>query len=269
MNLGWMAFGGGWLFLISILYAIVFVMTGRKFWEKKGLKTPAGLLITMAVCMTPLAIYGIFPQDSLYEYPTFYSLIRSRWLWMEVGTILAGLWALRFYPFAFLTAPIWVAAWFLNMDLISVLIGDEGSFNLRTWISLAFGALLLGVSLGLDRKKQPGYGFWGYLFGTITFWGSLGILCFDKREGGLLIYLLINILMMFASVFLKRKVLLVFGALGTFFYFAHLAYDVFQDSIVFPFALTFLGLITIYLGGLYQKNDKRIEKRILDFLGKR
>lgn len=269
MNLGWMAFGGGWLFLISVLYAIVFVLVGSKLWKKEELKIPAGLLITIAVCMVPLAIYGlefffgILPDSSTHSYNSFYIMIKSSWIWMEMGTVFAGLLALRFYPFSFLTAPIWFAAWFLSMDVIPLLIGNEGSFELKAWISLAFGALLLLIAYILDHKDKPEYGFWGYLFGTITFWGSLGALCVNKEGITLFIYLLINILMMVASIILNRKVLMIFGALGTFFYFCHLAYDIFEHSILFPFALTFLGLLTIYLGVLYQKNSKWIEKKIL------
>ena len=274
MNLGWMMFGGGWLFLISILYAIVFLLAGRKLWKNDRLKIPAGLLITMAVCMTPLAIYGlesfleIFPEGPSYNYNAFYTLIKSNWLWMEIGTILAGLLALRFYPFPFLTAPIWFSAWFMSMDLIPFLIGNEGSFLLKSWTSLFFGIVLLLIAYILDKRKKPGYSFWGYLFGTITFWGSLGALCFDKGEFILFLYLWINISMMVASILLSRRVLMVFGALGTFFYFGHLANDVFQDSILFPFTLTFLGLMTIYLGVIYQKNSQWIEKKVLDFFGK-
>jgi hypothetical protein len=114
----------------------------------------------------------------------------------------------------------------------------------------------------IDLKKHPQYGFWGYLFGTIAFWGSLTVICFSRGEGALLIYLLVNFSMMIKSILLKRKVFLVFGAIGTFSYFSHLAYDVFQDSVLFPFVLTLLGLACIYLGVLYQRNSGVIEAKI-------
>ena len=274
MSLGWMIFGGGGIFLISVLYAIMFVLAGSKLWKKEGFQIPAGLLITMAVCVTPLAIYGletlfdIFPEESPGSYTSFYSVVKGSWIWMEIGTIVAGLAALRFYPFPFLTAPIFFAAWFLSMDMIPLLIGREGSFEQRTWISLAFGVLFLFIAYVIDLMKMPQYGFWGYLFGTITFWVSLTALCFDKGEIVLFLYLLINISMMIKSILLKRKVLMVFGAIGAFSYFSHLAYDLFENSILFPFILTFLGLVVIYLGVLYQKNSEWIEKKIHDLVPK-
>jgi hypothetical protein len=36
---------------------------------------------------------------------------------MEVGTVAAGLVALRYFRFPFLTAPIAFALWFMSMDL--------------------------------------------------------------------------------------------------------------------------------------------------------
>src|ERR1700722_15325753 len=65
MGLGWTVFGGGGIFLILIVYAIIFILLGSKLWNKKELKIPGGLLITMAVCMTPLAIYGL---ESYFDY---------------------------------------------------------------------------------------------------------------------------------------------------------------------------------------------------------
>ncbi len=274
MSLGWMVFGGGGIFLISIVYMIMFGLVGAKLWRKEDLKTPAGLLITMAVCVTPLAIYGletylgVFPEDGIDNYHSFYSAIKSSWIWMEIGTIVLGLVALRFYPFPFLTAPIFFAAWFLSMDIIPLLIGNGSTFEQKAWISLFFGLFFLLIAFAIDLKKRPQYGFWGYLFGTITFWGGLTCLCFGKGEIVLFLYLLINLSLIVLSIILKRKVLIIFGAIGAFSYFGHLAYDLFENSILFPFVLTFLGLVVIYLGILYQKNSERIEKKILNFFPK-
>lgn len=259
MSLGWSMFGGGGIFLISILYAIMFVVAGAKLWKKERLKIPAGLLITMAVSLTPLAIYGL----------EIFLGIKSSCIWMEIGTIVAGLVALRFYSFPFLTAPIFFAAWLiLSKDMVPLLIVSERSFEQEAFVSLIFGMLFLLIAYVIDLKKMSQYSFWGYLFGTVTFWGSLTVLCFGKGEIALFLYLLINLSMMVMSILLKRKVLLIFGAIGAFYYFCHLAYNLFENSILFPFVLTFIGLIVIYFGVLYQKNSERIENKILNFFPK-
>lgn len=271
MNLSWQWFGGGGIFLIAIAYALLFTFLGAKLWKKAELKIPAGLFITIAVCMVPLAIYGLqeyfnlWPTGDAENYKDFYYLIKGNWIFMEIGTILAGLIAIRYFPFPFLTAPIFFAAWFLTMDIIPLLIGEESQSRQREWISLLFGLGLLLIAYLIDRKKlREDYAFWGYFFGTFIFWGSISSLIWNTSEPVFFIYLLINILLMALSILLKRKVLMVFGAIGTFLYFSHLAYDIFQNSMLFPFILSFIGLLIIYLGVLYQKNIAWIEKAILE-----
>jgi predicted MFS family arabinose efflux permease len=43
-------------------------------------------------------------------------------------------------------------------------------------------------------------------------------------------------------VTLKRSVFLVFGAMGAYIYLGHLAWEVFKESVFFPFVLALLGL---------------------------
>lgn len=274
MQLGWELFGGGGIFLIAASYALVLTCIGAILWKKEGLRIPAGLLITIAVCMVPLAIYGletywnIWPQDNPGPYEDFFQSIKGSWVGMEIGTIIAGCIALRFFPFPFLTAPIFGAAWFLTMDITSILLGDKAAWEQKKWISLCLGLILIGIAFLMNRKRKNDYAFWGYLFGTLTFWCSLTALCWEKswekNEFIFLVYFIINLIMIIASIPLQQKVLMIFGAIGSFIYFGHLAHVVFEDSIAFPFAITLIGLAVMYLGILYQKNMKKIEKCIIE-----
>jgi hypothetical protein len=71
------------------------------------------------------------------------------------------------------------------------------------------------------------------------------------------------VFLMVLSVFLDRRVFMVFGALGVFGYLGHLSWTVFKDSMVFPFALTFIGILVIFVGVQYQRNQKRIAEALL------
>jgi len=270
MNLGWDWFGGGGIFLISFGYVILFSIMGAKFWKRDELKIPAGLFITIAVCMIPLSIYGletyfdVWPQNYENEYTDFFHLIRGTWIFMELGTIFAGLIALFFFPFPFLTAPIFFAAWFLTMDIVSIVFGTEITLEQKEWVSLCFGLVLIYISYQIDRWNKEDYAFWGYLFGTLAFWVSLTGLLWGKGEFYFFVYFFINLVMMVFSILMRRKVLMVFGAIGSFIYFSHLAYEIFQNSILFPFVLSFIGLIIIFLGILFQKNIQWIEKKVVD-----
>lgn len=270
MGLGWLAFGGLGIFFISAVYTLLFAFAGHRLWDKDQLRTPAGLLITMAVCMVPLAVYGLELHFNTFtektDYADFYSLVSSKWVWMEVSTLIAGIAALRLYPFPFLMAPVAAAAWFLSMDIVPLFLVDEASWETKSWISIIFGAVLVAIGLYFDKTKQAGHAFWCYLFGALSFWGGLGCLVWDKGALTMFVYALINVAMMCFAVILRRNVFMVFGALGFFAYLAYLADRFFRDSTAFPFILSLIGMLVIVLGILYQRNAAAIERNLRSLL---
>ncbi len=64
---------------------------------------------------------------------------------------------------------------------------------------------------------------------------------------------------------MRRRVFMVFGALGVFGYTRHLA-EIFADSILFPFVLTVIGLVIIYLGIQFKRHAARVEQAVEDAL---
>ncbi|MBI4414484.1 MAG: hypothetical protein HY576_08930 [candidate division NC10 bacterium] len=185
---------------------------------------------------------------------------------MEVGTIIAGVVALRFIRFPFLTAPIAFSLWYMSMDLTPLLFGKtDFTWNERLWVSLWFGLAVLVVAYVIDRRTREDYACWGYLFGMLAFWGGLSLME-TGSEFRRFLYGLINVGLMLLSVLLDRRVFIVFGALGVFGYLGHLAYSVFKDSLMFPFVLSVLGIVIIYLGIKYQRHRDVIDRSILGLL---
>ena len=269
MTLGWERFGGGGIFVISLSYALAFAVAGGLLWRDRGLKVPGGLLVTAAVCMTPLAVYGFetmtgaWLQGAPGEYRDFYAYIKGGWFPMEVATVVAGLLALRYFRFPFLTAPVAFALWFMSMDLTPVIYGEH-YYEAQGYqvASLVFGLVVLVGAYLVDRRTQEDYAFWAYLFGMFAFWGGLTLF-----EGGSeldwLFYGLINLGLILLSVLLQRRVFVVFGAAGVFGYVGHLAWEIFEDSLFFPFVLSAAGLAIIALGILYAKNRDKIEGAVV------
>jgi len=70
----------------------------------------------------------------------------------------------------------------------------------------------------------------------------------SNSELNKLIYCGINIAMILLGAVLGRRVFAVFGGLGIAGYLGHLSYRVFKDSLLFPFALSLIGLVIIWLG---------------------
>jgi hypothetical protein len=266
MTEAWEIFGGAGLFALATLYAVGFVIVGAMLWRRDDFKTPGGLLMTMAVCMVPIAIaglqlwLGIWHSDEPLAYRDFYTWIRGEWFAMEMATILAGCIAIYFIRFPFLTAPIGFALWYLSMDVTPILFADEdgnADWHDRRLVSVWFGFFMLFGSYLIDRRTKADFAFWGYLFGLIAFWSGLTFTD-ATSEAARFGYFIINVGLVGLAVFLRREIFILFGAIGIAIYLGHLAHKVFEDSLLFPFALTVLGLFLLYGGIVLKRNQKRL-----------
>lgn len=271
MTTAWERFGGRGIFGIATAYAACFAIVGHRLWRREPYRVPGGLLVTLAVWMVPLAIYGleraagIWPQGDPGAFAEYNIAVKGSWFLMEIGTIAAGLAALRVVRFPFLTFPIAFAFWYMSMDLAPLLLGRPhdvwyAGWNDALWVSLCAGLIMLVLSFLIDRRTREDYASWGYLFGLLSFSGGLPVLM--RTEPAWALYGLINLALMCLAVVLQRRVFLVFGAIGVYLYLGHLAYVVFKNSLMFPFALSVLGLAIIYGGVLYQRHHERIESRL-------
>ncbi|HEY1406309.1 MAG TPA: DUF2157 domain-containing protein [Spirochaetota bacterium] len=264
MTIGWEDFGGVGIMAIALVYAGIFALAGYIFWYRKKAKVAGGLLYTMAVCMTPLIVYGferalgVWPMDNPGSYSGFHVWINGSWLMMELATIGVGLITIGFIRFPFITMPIAFALWYLSMDLVPLLFGkNEFDWDERKGVSVIVGLIMIIISYILDRRTKEDFSFWGYLFGMIAFWGGLSMMD-SGSELNKFLYCLLNVFLMFLSIWLGRRVFMVFGGIGVFGYLGYLSYHVFSDSLIFPFALSFLGLLLIACAVVYQKNERKI-----------
>jgi hypothetical protein len=173
--------------------------------------------------------------------------------------VLAGCIALRFVRFPFLTAPIAFTLWYMSMDLAPLF--DMTSTADRAWISAAVGLVMLCVGYLIDRRTREDFAFWMYLFGLFAFWGGLTSLD-SGSEVARFLYLLLNVSLIVVSVLLERRAFLVFGSLGVFGYLAYESWHTFQDSLAFPFVLSGIGLLILFLGVKYARHRAEIDKRL-------
>jgi hypothetical protein len=257
--------GGKGLTATALAYAAVFTLAGRHLWLK-GQTIVGGLLIAVAVSMAPLTVYGIQDQFQLWThgnpgaYSGFYVWIKGSWLPMEIAAIVAAAVALAFYPFPFIVSIVAVAFWFMSMDIVAWIAGDaRDTFELRRAVSVWFGLGVLVLAWATDVlfRRRGDFAFWLHLFGLLTFWGGITASSSDS-EVAKAIYCLFNIGLILLSVFLGRRVYAVFGAFGVALYLGHLAEKVFKDSLLFPFALSLIGVGVIAAGLLYHRHRDAI-----------
>ncbi|HLJ50868.1 MAG TPA: hypothetical protein VKU01_32880 [Bryobacteraceae bacterium] len=266
MTLGWQAFGGWGMFAISGIYCAI-ALWGTRLLLGKGFPTPAGILAALAIALVPLAIYGMenglnmWPVDRPYR--DYHYWVDWRWALMEIGSLLAGTIVLYIFRTPFAVMPMAITLWYMSMDFAPLLAGGEAaSETFRKLVSMVFGVAMLGVAVYIDvrTRRRPDFAFWLYLFGTLAFWGALSLMDSGSQLGRLL-YALLNAVMIFIGAILARRIFTVCGGIGVFGYLGYLSYSVFKDSILFPFALTGLGLILVVTGIWWQRHEGEIRLR--------
>src|SRR6266705_2195505 len=202
-------------------------------------------------------------------YRDYHVFIDWRWLMMEFGTLAVGVVLLWRYRFPFMLMPIAVTLWYMSMDLVPFLLGQEHVYDweIRKFISAYFGLAMTLVAFWVDLRSRfsRDYAFWLYLFGVLTFWGGLSLMN-SGSELAKLAYCGINVLMILVGAALQRRVFAVFGGLGVAGYLGYLSYKVFKDSLIFPLALSVVGLAIIGLGVLWQRREAQWSERLRGLL---
>jgi hypothetical protein len=269
MTLGWNALGGWGGCLTAILYGVFALLLSHWFLEQKQAYIPAGIMATLAVVMVPLAIFGAQMALGYWgadkPYRDYHVFIDWRWIMMELGTLAIGAILLWRYRFPFMLMPIAVTLWYMSMDFARFMAGDRWSdyWDLHKIVSVYFGVGMTLLAFWVDVRSRASrdYAFWLYLFGVLTFWGGLTSMNSDS-ELGKLAYCGINVLMILIGAVLGRRVFAVFGGLGVALYLGHLSQKVFKDSLLFPFALSLIGLAIIWLGVLWQRREAELTTRM-------
>ena len=263
MTLGWNTAGGWGGFTIAVCYGLLAVALTKWFLEVKALPVPAGIMGTLAVTMVPLAIF--FAQmalgywDDHKSYRDYHLFIDWRWIMMELGTLAAGSVLLWRFRFPFMLMPIAITLWYMSMDLAPFLFGESAAYawELRKFISVCFGGLMVLLAFWVDirSRRSQDYAFWLYLFGVTAFWGGLSLMG-SNSELGKLGYCGLNVLMIFIGAVLNRRVFAVFGGFGVAGYLGYLSQRIFRDSLLFPLALSAIGLAIVWLGVLWQRHEQ-------------
>jgi hypothetical protein len=280
MTLGWASFGSWGVFFIALLYAGISLWLARWF-EGRSLEIPMGLMAALVVVLVPLATWalqhalGFWPDGGrgATSYRAYHYVIDWRWITLEFATLFAGVAMLYRWKAPFLLMPVAVTLWYMTMDLAMLILPenargwDEAAWTFRKWFSVASGLIivLVGFSVDLRSRLTRDYAFWLYLFGLLAFWCGLTSLG-DNKLAGKLIYLAINLGLVFIGAVLVRRAFTVFGAIGIAIVLGDISWRFFKNSWFFPIALTAIGLAVIFAGVWWSRNEARLTDRLQGWL---
>ncbi|WP_382328500.1 hypothetical protein ACFJGX_12655 [Hydrogenophaga sp. UC242_50] len=145
MTLGWELFGAWGVFVLALGYLTGALLVAGNLLEK-GLRTPAGVLATLAVCLVPLAVWafqsgiGLWPEGGPDSYRDYHRYIDWRWLTLELATLAAAVVLLYRYKLPFMVMPVAVTIWYLSMDVAHMLMQKDGfDWTFTRDVSLVFG----------------------------------------------------------------------------------------------------------------------------------
>jgi hypothetical protein len=272
ITLAWESWAGAPMLLLALGFAGLGIALAHRFL-RGGFNIPAGIMVTLAVATTPLAVYsfqhliGFWDAGHVGSVTDFHRYIDWRWFFMEMATLIAAAIALWRYRMPFLLMPVGVVLWYLSMDLVPLIFQDlDRSWELRRLVTMHMGLLTLGLAFWIDVRsgREKDYAFWLYLFGVLMFWGGLSLME-STSELGKFLYCMINLVMIATGALLMRRVFAVFGALGVAGYLFHLA-DLFSGSLLFPVWLAAIGIGIVFAGLFWQRNEARIHMTLLNVL---
>ena len=117
------------------------------------------------------------------------------------------------------------------------------------------------VAWTIDVRSRQDLAFWLHLFGLLAFWGGLTATESDSQLSKAL-YCLINVGLIGLGLFLQRRAYALFGGLGVAVYLHDLAERVFRDSLLYPLALSMIGLAIIGAGLLLHRHGPALERAL-------
>ncbi len=279
MTLGFESMGAAGLLAIGLAYMVACLKVADHF-KSRALPVPAGILATLAVVLVPLVVWsaqsllGLWPPGGSGTFRSYYTIINWRWMTLEFATLAAGVLMLWRYRLPFMVMPVAVTVWYMSMDIANALMQTNGfDWQFSRDVSVVFGMATVALALWVDVRSrlsqniewQQDFAFWLHLFGATMFWCGLSLQN-SNSEVGKFLYALLNVALVLAGAAIGRRVYTVYGALGVAMYLGHLSYKVFSSSLMFPFALTLIGLGMVWLGVLWQRHELAFNARLARYV---
>ena len=266
----WTALGPAGVLGVSVAYTAAFAAAAVAL-RRRRFHVAGGIAAVLAVAMTPawtwalLRLTGEWPDplawdNALARYEPF---IASRLIVLDLATIGVALAALRRVNFFALGAPIAVAFAALMLHLARALGDPRIAWYMGPYVLWVVACMLFVIAYAVDRRQpaDEDYATWFYIAGMLVLaagyvqgWRPLGA----WRHATPLVALALIV----ASLYLRRRALLIGGGVAAVAYLGYLAFDVFRRVIALPLALATLGLVVIVATVWMQRRFPALVERV-------
>ncbi len=277
----WEALGPVGILAVTSIYAALFVVTGE-YLRRQGYRVAGALVTALAVGMVPLVVWAIQKNLGLWPdgpgrvgpyggpyggpYPAPDGVPTRQLLnavVIDLATVVAAtaaFWRLRF---GFLLAPAAIALALLPRMLVELVLDEELGRYAEVWVLAATGAGLVTIAFAIDRRDRDraDFAYWPYLVGVIVSFVSM-VQLWERYPGVRHLAPIAGLMIIIASLTLRRVIFLVFGGVVVYAYLAWLAFDLFRSSTFFPIVLATLGLSIILAAVWVQRTYPRLVARV-------
>jgi hypothetical protein len=273
----WQSLGPWGVLGVVVVYAGLLV--GCSVWlDRRGYRQASAIALMLAVTLTPVATWSLQVITGLWPASTLSNWLDDSNQWMSVcwvvvdlTTLLAALLAFRWRPSVALTIPMTVMLWGLALHLSRAVAGEYLVGSLDRWLLLADGLLVCAVAGEVDRwqvrerslgrGRDGDFAFFFWLGGLFAF--AIGYMSIWENAGAWRHFMVVVALILITlSLFLRRRTHLAFGLLALFGYLAFLALDVFREYLSLPAILGTLGVLLILATVWVQRRFPRLVERV-------
>jgi predicted membrane protein DUF2157 len=272
----WQQLGAGGVFTVSVVYAAAFAGASR-WLIREQYRTAASFMTFLVVATVPVLAWSVMNLIGVwYEPPNAYLhlatdvRLMTRWIPIDIATIVAALIALRLVQFPLLTAAASLGFWYLVLHIAPLIIGAVPRGEKEGWIILIIGVCLLtgGAVIHVRQSRSPSadaaedYAFWPFLIGLVAIGMATLELWPQHRSVVPHAMLAASLVSVAVSLRIRRREFLVAGAAGFVGYLAWLAFDVFRKTLGFPIVLAGFGLTVILLAVWFQRRYPELLRRL-------
>ncbi len=267
----WRVLGDSGVFGLSVAYGAVFLLVAHVL-HREGFSTARGVALLLAVGMAPLAIRALLRWTGIWtpeielmcnmrEHP--FGACQGEPLAIEFAAVGAALVALRTMAFSPFMIPIAVVC----VTLPERLIREMGPWPDTNGVVMGWRWVIVASVLGTvsylveQRRRDEDYAFWLWIAtACATLFGGIVVFQLDAALRPWLGPVAILVIM--ASVYLRRRAVLITGLVGVLGFLSWLANDVFKVTTAFPLVLALLGVAIIIVTVWLQKRFPDVIRRM-------